>query len=346
MDNRNENIENQNFLLELLQLINRENFINRETRQQRTFFNNRRNTNDFQNVNQQQNNRYQSPESVYRQQIVDIISQYNNNVHEYQAMMRDYNEIIIYALEMLQVMRPNRNVSPGFGQQTNRNYLSNNYGFRGLYTPPRYSRPINIPAFTNIFSEPVIVHPSNEQITNATRTFNYVIDTSTNTRCPITLEEFQHNDVVCEIKHCRHLFKKESIMDWFQRNVRCPVCRYDIREYLEQETSEEDEEEEESTENTNIENIDNNLSDSGIFYMDLSNNISRTSTPIRRQGSPNLNTVLINSVNNQINTIATNISNILHNYIQQETVENNDISSNIFTFEIPIIYFDLSNSRV
>jgi hypothetical protein len=236
-------------------------------------------------------------------------------------------------------------------RETNiRNYSSTSAGFRGIF-----STPTNIP-FTNLFSEPVVVRPTNAQITNATRTFNYTTDLSNNIRCPITLEEFQEHDVVCEIKHCRHLFKENSIMDWFQRNVRCPVCRYDIRDYREaergverQEINETPDQEQPQSEPMDIEEEEERNSpifpDAGPFYVDLSRNFARTSSPLRRQGSPNLNTVLMNSVNNQINTIANNISNILHNYIEQDNTQPNDSSSNVFTFEIPIIYFDVSNAR-
>jgi hypothetical protein len=318
MDNRHRGVEYEAFLLELIQLINRDNSINRQPRVNRQHNHETRNT-----FHQQQNTRYQSAESTYRQQICDIISHYNTNVHEYQQNMREYNDIIMYSLEMLQALRPNRNVNPPYSNQNTRNYLSTSAGWRGLFNNNRTT------PFANIFAEPVIVRPTNDQITNATRMIQYSSDLSNNTRCPITLEEFQASELVCEIKHCRHLFKRDSIMDWFQRNVRCPVCRYDIRDYV--------------AEQEEVPETDEPFEDASPFLIDLSNNLSRTSSPLRRHASPILNTALANSVNTQINSIATNISNILHNYIEQETTETNEIPSNVFTFEIPIIYFDLSS---
>jgi hypothetical protein len=346
MDNRNESTEVYSILLELINLMNR------EPRQPRTnnMFNQTR-RNNINNFYNQTNSRFQTSDSIYRQQIYDIISQYNTNINEHQNIMREYNEIILYALELLYENRPTRNSSRsntstnfntgGFTTNNTRNYLSASSGFRGLFSNT-FNTTRNIP-FNNIFSEPVIVRPTNEQINLATRTFNYnTMDLSNNIRCPISLEEFQENDCVCEIKHCRHLFKKQSIMDWFQRNVRCPVCRYDIRNYSEANINETPNEEEPNDENLPYD--DNSLFDSSPFYMDLSlNSINRTQSPIRRQNSPNLNTEIINSVNNQINNIATNISSIINNYIDPE---NSDMSSNVFTFEIPIIYFDLSNTRI
>ena len=32
------------------------------------------------------------------------------------------------------------------------------------------------------------------------------------------------------LRHCNHRFHKDCIDQWFQQNVHCPVCRYDIRE--------------------------------------------------------------------------------------------------------------------
>jgi hypothetical protein len=90
MDNRHRGVEYEAFLLELIQLINRDNSINRQPRVNRHHDHEPRNT-----FHQQQNTRYQSAESIYRQQICDIISHYNTNVHEYQQNMREYNDIIM-----------------------------------------------------------------------------------------------------------------------------------------------------------------------------------------------------------------------------------------------------------
>lgn len=76
----------------------------------------------------------------------------------------------------------------------------------------------------------VIVAPSLAEINNATRTI--VFDSSAsyvNTSCPISLEPFEHGQEICEIIHCGHLFNTDELHNWFRRNVRCPVCRHDIR---------------------------------------------------------------------------------------------------------------------
>ena len=80
--------------------------------------------------------------------------------------------------------------------------------------------------------EPVVIRPSEQQISNATRItrFNDMIR-PVNTVCPITLLEFQDSDEVMMILHCGHVFMPNELNNWFQCNVRCPMCRYDIRNY-------------------------------------------------------------------------------------------------------------------
>jgi uncharacterized Zn finger protein (UPF0148 family) len=53
-----------------------------------------------------------------------------------------------------------------------------------------------------------------------------------NLSCPITLERFESNTEVLQILGCNHIFNPNSLQQWFQNNVRCPICRYDIRDYV------------------------------------------------------------------------------------------------------------------
>jgi hypothetical protein len=83
------------------------------------------------------------------------------------------------------------------------------------------------------FLQPVDVHPTLSQIESATRRVQYSdISRPTNTACPISMEEFNDNDTVTVIRHCGHIFHTDSIMNWFRSNCRCPVCRFDIRDYI------------------------------------------------------------------------------------------------------------------
>jgi hypothetical protein len=75
-----------------------------------------------------------------------------------------------------------------------------------------------------------VVAPTSEQISNAVERIMFE-DPDPTMRCPISLEDFGRNDNILRIRHCNHMFKEESLLNWFRRNVRCPVCRYDIRDY-------------------------------------------------------------------------------------------------------------------
>ena len=82
------------------------------------------------------------------------------------------------------------------------------------------------------FLRPVIIRPTQLQIRNATRNivFSEIIN-PVNERCPISLEPFTNDMLVTQILYCRHLFTQNNFTEWFNSNVRCPVCRYDIRNY-------------------------------------------------------------------------------------------------------------------
>jgi len=83
--------------------------------------------------------------------------------------------------------------------------------------------------------ENVIVAPTSQQIEDATEDIvfneeNY--DLINETRCPITLEDFQENQTLVRIRRCGHVFSQDSFQNWFRQSVRCPVCRHDIRDNI------------------------------------------------------------------------------------------------------------------
>jgi len=85
--------------------------------------------------------------------------------------------------------------------------------------------------FRNFF-DPIEVYPTPSQIEAATRIVRYSdILNPRNRACPISLENFNDNDMVSVIRFCSHVFNTEQLNTWFRSNCRCPVCRYDIRNY-------------------------------------------------------------------------------------------------------------------
>jgi hypothetical protein len=77
------------------------------------------------------------------------------------------------------------------------------------------------------FNEPVIVRPTNQQIESASTIIEL---TNSTEHCSICQESLVLNaERVRRLNHCDHMFHDSCISEWFNRNVRCPVCRHDIR---------------------------------------------------------------------------------------------------------------------
>ncbi len=112
-----------------------------------------------------------------------------------------------------------------------------------------YQNPINPSIYTNtntntslssqmstllssFLNSPVTVRPSAEQLDRASRLVRYgdLIRPISET-CPISLDRFNIGDQVRQIHHCGHLFVPSQFDEWFQSNVRCPVCRFDVRNH-------------------------------------------------------------------------------------------------------------------
>ena len=82
------------------------------------------------------------------------------------------------------------------------------------------------------FFQPVEVYPTQSQIEAATRRVRYCdIVSPRNRACPISLDNFDDNEMVTVIRHCGHIFRSDDLNTWFRSHCNCPVCRYDIRDY-------------------------------------------------------------------------------------------------------------------
>jgi len=196
--------------------------------------------------------------SMFIQSLRDIMLTYNTNMQDYQnnitiaiMMIREIITEVIRQNNLPQNVendpirtRSNSSRQNPSSQQTSRisraptqssTLNSNNREHLLSYT--LYRPTIRYQDGQNMrnFFQNISVRPSQEQIQNATFlfTYNYLNSENINQQCPITLEDFENGDIVRQIRHCRHVFHEDSIQNWFQSNVRCPVCRYDIRDYRE-----------------------------------------------------------------------------------------------------------------
>jgi len=140
--------------------------------------------------------------------------------------------------------RPNQSSENGSGNNQRRVYIDNIPYYVDdlqLFTIPNINTSNNttntnisnhFSRILNSFLEPINITPTQTQIENATRNIVYgdILDPINNS-CPISLEPFTDTSNVTMIRHCRHIFNNSSIMSWFNSNCKCPVCRYDIRNY-------------------------------------------------------------------------------------------------------------------
>ena len=47
--------------------------------------------------------------------------------------------------------------------------------------------------------------------------------------CSICRMEFEDDDVIRKLNNCNHIFHVNCIDIWFENNIRCPLCRRDLR---------------------------------------------------------------------------------------------------------------------
>jgi hypothetical protein len=111
-----------------------------------------------------------------------------------------------------------------------------------------------------------------------------------------------------QIKQCGHTFNQEAITNWFQSNVRCPVCRYDIRE-----------------------------------WSDVSGNTINNEQDENEQASSQQMNTLIGELTTGLNNVIQTYMNTEYN---RDSI-NNYLDSAVYTFTIPLTHqegIDVSNT--
>ena len=73
------------------------------------------------------------------------------------------------------------------------------------------------------FLDPVTVAPTRAQIASSIEDFP-----NATSNCAICQEAISSGG--CRIRQCGHVYHRACALSWFSMSVRCPVCRYDIRE--------------------------------------------------------------------------------------------------------------------
>lgn len=251
----------------------------------------------------------------------EIILQYNKNFQGYNDNMRLYLDVI---RNNSSINQTNQNIHPIPIRRTNNIFeslFSTNTPFRNI-----------ISLQNTVLQDDVVITPTEEQISNATEIIRFNENISSNTSCPITLDPFIHGERVCRIKYCSHLFKENSLRNWFRRNVRCPICRYDIREYNNINGN--------ST--TNDEDSDNDNE-----YSDLVNELLNETQTTYNQNPSDNNDNNTNTPNTQARNIS-NVTNVIRDFINNELLNSPNLTTTtselLYTFDIPLSSLDTSGS--
>jgi hypothetical protein len=238
--------------------------------------------------------------------------------------------------------------------ENNRRTLSETISYYTTFIPTN--------AYTNL--RDVVIRPTHEQITNATEEINYSTNhsryTFTNTTCPITLEEFQEGEILRRINHCGHVFRESAIQNWFRRNVRCPVCRYDIRDYILPQPNDV------SLNNGYLEHQESSNSElDELQQIEIEPEIELERTRInydtvtQRQNDISMNDYMLienqtpidsfdDATNEIFNEITNEFSNLINQYLTNNNNNYNSNSDLIYSIEFEPIYggvFDISLDR-
>lgn len=180
---------------------------------------------------------------------------------------------------------PNHFISE-HNSHVNRNRRNNSSRNRA-FTMDDYARSL----YENFF-QPVEISPTQSQFEAATRRVRYCdISRPINTSCPISLEDFNDNDMVTVIRPCGHIFHNEQITNWFRTNCRCPVCRYDIREYNSNASNQFFNNQDSSGNNVERNNANNNENENENLLTNQT-----VDDEISNIGSTSLETLLLNNI--------------------------------------------------
>lgn len=275
--------------------------------------------------------------TLFMRYLRETMMEYNLNIHQYQENMRQFLDTMDSLERHMFTNRTNQNrsrttdVPPLFVPSSAPSPLNNTGNTR--QSRPRSNIWENIDpllirrmrttmrTFIPDYQD-VSVRPTNEQILNATEQFVFnsadapIIDEEDNTRprCPITLDNFNNGEIVTRIRSCGHTFQSAAIINWFNSNVRCPVCRYDIREW----TNANDSNDAHANEATHTNDSDTQTNEASVNQSDLSGN-ENTRRPI---------------INSLINEITTGLNNAIQTYMNTDYNSDSYPDAAIYTFTI------------
>lgn len=179
----------------------------------------------------------------------DYFTEYLNSVSQSRRLLSLMTETLyrqesnLYNIYNTEFLRNNQR------QRNSFRYSPVSRWWRSQAQPPQPNFPsrtnrFNYDALRGLFNlnnlDPVVVRPTREQVLNSTTVISLreiPVSNRFYNVCPISYETFTDDTVVTRINHCGHYFDTNSINQWFNMNVRCPVCRYDIRNDISRENN-------------------------------------------------------------------------------------------------------------
>lgn len=80
------------------------------------------------------------------------------------------------------------------------------------------------------FASAVIVAPTAEQLEAGSQIITDLSGLDLSIPCAICQDAILSSDTCRRLRACGHVYHRSCIDQWYQRSVRCPTCRHDIRD--------------------------------------------------------------------------------------------------------------------
>ena len=183
-----------------------------------------------------------SHRSPIHQRILDILVEQLNQI--YSQMDRLYTMLDEIRQNINRVLQNTNRNNRQTNQRSRTNVNNVSYDYQNPINPSIYANTNNrtnnstnfgrqvTDLLSSFLNTTVTIRPTNEQLETASRLVRYGdIERPLSESCPISMDRFNVDDQVRQIHHCGHLFVPSQFDEWFQSNVRCPVCRFDVRNH-------------------------------------------------------------------------------------------------------------------
>ena len=86
----------------------------------------------------------------------------------------------------------------------------------------------------NRFFEPIRIGCNLNTLRQATsiQSYNSLFNQDNERLCSICQSNYINQQIIRKINHCEHFYHMNCLDEWFENNVKCPECQYDLRESI------------------------------------------------------------------------------------------------------------------